>query len=418
MKNEKLNSKKSYIEILFLGLLFKEGDENEMLSNSKVGLNNSCNTLQWNIIKGIKKNDVNVKIINSIPCGNYPRLNKKLFIRSKDWILGTEKVLNKEIGFINFYIIKHFIRKIKYYREILKWINYNKNVEKYIVLYDMYIPFLKCIRKIKKLNNETKICLIVGDLPNEYGHNYEKFKHSLKNIFLRYRGKKSIELTKHIDSYVLLTEYMKYPLKITDKPYAVIEGIVDINRECHLNKSVRSDKKIIMYTGILNKQYGIRALLEAFSNIEDKSYELWLCGSGDLNEYIKTKSMEDNRIKFFGYVSKSKLLELEKDITVYINPRINEGEYTKYSFPSKTMEYLASGKPTIMYKLDGIPNDYDEHLFYVEGNSINDLKNKIVDVCNKNKIDLYEIGIKAREFVMNKKNCTTQAKKIYNLFLN
>ena len=38
-----------------------------------------------------------------------------------------------------------------------------------------------------------------------------------------------------------------------------------------------------------------------------------------------------------------------------VNPRQNNEEFTKYSFPSKTMEYLASGVPVVAYKLDGIP---------------------------------------------------------------
>jgi len=385
------------MEILFLGLLFKEEDENEILTHSKVGVNNSCNTFQWNIIKGLEKNkDVNVKIINSVPCGNYPRLYNKLFIRSKDWKQGRSKTVNKEIGFINFYIVKHFIRKIKYYREIVKWINDNRKTEKYIVVYDMHLPVLNSIKKIKKQNHSVKTCLIVGDLPNEYGHNYEKIKRGFKNFFLKYRGKKSMELVEYFDSYVLLTEYMKYPLRIEDKPYVVVEGVVDKNRECSLSNGIKSNKKIIMYTGILNEQYGIKTLLEAFGEIQDENYELWLCGNGDMNQYIKNKAIENKRIKFFGYVSKSKLLELEKEITVYINPRTNEGEYTKYSFPSKTMEYLASGKPVIMYKLDGMPDDYNEHVFYIEGNTIKDLKNKIFEVCNKSNSELYEIGIKTQ----------------------
>lgn len=404
------------MEILFLGLLFREEDENQLLTNSKVGVNNSCNTLQWNIIKGLKKNeDVNVKVINSIPCGNYPHLFNKLFISSKNWKQGTENTLNKEIGFINFYIIKHLIRKVNYYREIINWLNANKSVEKYIVVYDMYLPFLKSIKKIKSQNSNVKTCLIVGDLPNEYGHNYEKIKGSLKNFFLKYRGKKSMELVEHFDSYVLLTEPMKYPLRIGDKPYVVIEGIVDKNRECHLDKSNKNDKKIIMYTGILNEQYGIKTLIEAFSEIKDENYELWICGNGDMNEQINKKSIEDKRILFFGYVSRSKLLELEKRITVYINPRTNEGEYTKYSFPSKTMEYLASGKPVIMYKLDGIPDDYDDYVFYVDGNTSTALKNKINEVCSKSNKELNKIGVNAREFVLNKKNNITQAQKIIEL---
>jgi glycosyltransferase involved in cell wall biosynthesis len=403
------------MEILFLGLLFREEDEKIILNNSKVGINNSCNTLQWNLIKGFKENEnINIKIINSIPSGNYPILNRKLFFETREWIHG--KTSNKEVGFINFYIVKHFMRQIKYYKEIIKWIKDNKEKEKCIVIYDMYLPFLKNIKKLTKAEHNVKKCLIVGDLPNEYGHSYEKIKSSFKYYFLKYRGLKSMELIKYFDSYVLLTEYMKLPLKIKDKPYVVVEGVVDENRKYYPKNSIKEyNNKIIMYTGILNEQYGIRTLLDAFNEVKDQNYELWLCGNGDMNEYIKKKSAEDNRIKYFGYVRKNKLLELEKEITVYINPRTNEGRYTKYSFPSKTMEYMLSGKPILMYKLDGIPDEYDQYLYYIEGNQASDIADKILEICEKPQCELDDFGQKARLFVLENKNSKIQAKKIIDM---
>ena len=53
---------------------------------------------------------------------------------------------------------------------------------------------------------------------------------------------------------------------------------------------------------------------------------------------------------------------------VLVNPRPNNEEYTKYSFPSKDIEYLSSGKPTVAFLLDGMPKCYQDFLYVVDPN--------------------------------------------------
>ena len=48
-----------------------------------------------------------------------------------------------------------------------------------------------------------------------------------------------------------------------------------------------------------------------------------------------------------------------------VNPRPGAADFTRYSFPSKTLEYLDAGKPVLAYRNDGIPPEYDEHLLYI-----------------------------------------------------
>ena len=104
-------------------------------------------------------------------------------------------------------------------------------------------------------------------------------------------------------------------------------------------------------------------------------------------------------------------------MSLLINPRSSAGEFTKYSFPSKTMEYMLSGKPVIMYKLDGIPNEYDEYLYYVEGNSAEDMKNSIVDLLEADKFDVFKRAEKSANFVLENKKPSIQAKKILDLIM-
>ena len=203
------------------------------------------------------------------------------------------------------------------------------------------------------------------------------------------------------------------------KPYTVVEGIVNNADICCNKDGVNSSgyTKNILYTGTLTKKYGIIELLNAFSCIKNESYRLIICGDGEAKQDLVELSKKDNRITYKGLLSREETLKLQKTATVLINPRQNNEEYTKYSFPSKIMEYMLSGNPVLCYKLDGIPDEYDDFLIYFNDNFIETMAKKIIEVCEMDKSERERIGKKAREFVLKNKNETVQARKIVNMIV-
>jgi hypothetical protein len=100
---------------------------------------------------------------------------------------------------------------------------------------------------------------------------------------------------------------------------------------------------------------------------------------------------------------------------VLINPRFSESEFTKYSFASKTIEYLASGTPIIMHPLKCLTSDYLNHIYIANDETDEGLKNTLVEVCSKSQIELNEFGKSAFDFVVNEKNSFKQIGRILNL---
>ena len=123
----------------------------------------------------------------------------------------------------------------------------------------------------------------------------------------------------------------------------------------------------------------------------------------------------DKRIIFLGKLQRENALKVMKQATVLVNPRQNNEEFTKYSFPSKTLEYLASGIPLIGYKLDGIPDEYDRFICYAEDNTIETLSKKIKKICEMSDKERYELGKQGQSFVLNEKNYVIQSKKILDV---
>lgn len=158
-------------------------------------------------------------------------------------------------------------------------------------------------------------------------------------------------------------------------------------------------------------------LLSAFELIKGPNYRLIICGLGNAEDDIKALSARDPRINFRGKVTHSEVLKLQNQVTVLVNPRQNTEEFTKYSFPSKTMEYLSSGTPVVAYKLDGIPDEYDEYINYVPDNSPEVLASVIQKVCELSSEERGQMGREAQAFVLKEKNKDAQTKRILDFVL-
>ena len=388
--------------MLFLGLLFEKSEEHIIAAKSKGGfLQNQVNTFQWNCIDGLYENGVkNLTVINALPVGTYPRMYSEAIIPAKEWKYNGNT--HFQIGSFNIPVLKQWGR-YRACKKMLKQLN-----DKEIIVYSPYQPFLKAI---KKLDKSYRVTLIVPDLP-EY---YDYARVGVVRKILRKINNRSIKgCMGRVDRFVLLTDAMKYPLEVGDRPYTVVEGICTSKAPKYQRKRVEN-KKAILYTGTLNKMFGIDVLLEAFEQIPNEDYELWICGGGDYQNEVQALAQKDKRISFFGFLPKEEVARLQSQATALVNPRQNIGEYTKYSFPSKLMEYLQSGVPVVAYKLDGIPDEYDAYFNYVNDNTPTALAQKLIEVC-ENESGYYEdVAQKARDFISEQKNSQKQMEKILEL---
>lgn len=399
------NKMRSDTNYLFLGGLFPKEMEKEIFLNSTGAVQNAANAFQWNIINGFDQNLTKpIKIINSLYIGSYPRRYRKLIIPTFKF----EHIENAEdvnVGFCNFMGYKNISRKRSLFKAAKEWIN-NTPGKKCVFAYAMTNIMVSVLYSIKRIDPSIKTCLIVPDLP-EYMNTSLK-KNMLYGMLKKIDIKNQNTKLHNIDMFVYLTKQMDERIKA--KKYVVIEGISnDIFKTLSFDKKMN---KTILYTGGLNEKYGVKNLVDAFMSIKDKDYKLIICGSGDLEQYIKEAQNKDSRIDFRGVLLHDEVLSLQMQATVLVNPRQNNEEFTKYSFPSKNLEYLASGTPVISYKLDGIPDEYDEYLIYVLDNSIVSLRKKIEEVCSLTEEERKNIGAKCRDFVLKEKNSKKQIKKV------
>lgn len=389
--------------ILFMGPLYPTDRENEINENSIIKPSNAPNVFQWNLISGLLQIiEEPLRVINVLPVGTWKNTYRKLILRDSDW--HQDGINGHEIGCVNLPFVKQWIRSKKA-RKLLKK-RANETTE--IIIYSAYMPFLRAVYPLPK---SVKVTAIITDLPEYYDlANTSKLKKSLR----KNQNRMVYKYLNRIDRFVILTDQMYGPLRIGNRPYVRVEGICNFEPQKTAPSNV--DKKAILYSGTLHYQYGIRNLLTAFESIENRNIELWICGSGEAEKEIKDLAQKDDRVKFFGFCTKDEVVQIRSRASILVNPRTNDGEYTKYSFPSKTMEYMVSGKPIVMYKLDGIPDEYDEYLNYacVSSPEYAGLRDAIVSTISNYNQSLLKAK-KAREFVLKNKNSKIQAEKILRM---
>ena len=378
---------------LFLGSIYSANFK-KILQSQGLPYSSAGQTFENALLEGMGKL-IDINVISEFCVPNYPRF-KKLKVKGESFVLGT--IQCKSINYINFYCIKKISQIISYYRAIRKSADLFDTVVVYELTSRCLLPVVLGGRKLKKV-------VIVPDLPEFMSENKNPLYLLAKKI-----DRVIINWAlKRMDGFVLLSPYMRERLNIAGKPWMIVEGLFSMNDA--VNTSFKFDKKIVLYTGKIEKWFGVEDLLKAFTKIDGDEYQLWLCGPGNI-EMVNQYAQKDHRIIYKGCLSHNEVLMLQKQVRLLVNPRHSYDEFTLYSFPSKTMEYMASGTPTLMSKLKSLPSDYLSHLYLFENETIEGMAEMIKKCLDKPDHELTEFGLKAAEFIMSNKTSDMQARRL------
>lgn len=390
---------------LFIGSIYPQ-EQFDALVERKQFVDYPANVFQHSLLKGLDEHIIDLRVITSPVIKSKYSSVKDICGSSQFSHEGSNRLIDTYVGTFpvpGLQIIGEFCRV---YRVLKKEFKGSKQKNK-VIIYALHSPFLLSAVLLRK--RIACSCVVVPDLP--------EFMTGTAG-FWRKLGKKIDRsiinfCLKRLDCYALLSPYMREKLPIKDKPWVLMEGIYDTTTKPKIIQ--RSKERVVLYSGSLSRRYGILELLDAFRGIDKENYRLWICGDGDGKEDVLRLTDQDERVKYYGIVSHQQVMEMQHQATVLINPRSSAGEYTKYSFPSKTMEYLASGTPTIMCHLPAVPKEYDEFLYYITDESAMGLREKILEVCEKSQQELDDFGQRASVFIKNKKNAFAQAGKIVDM---
>lgn len=283
------------------------------------------------------------------------------------------------------------------------------------IIADVLSPFMTagCFAIARKYN--VPIVGIITDLPELATGMKDRKSSVIKDFVLKSIEKFNTHSLKKYDAYITLTESINDVVNPNhSKKHLVIEGSIDAN--VTYNDTKKSPTQEVVYAGGVYEKYGVKTLVEAFSRL-NVANELHIYGDGTFVEELKMLSKKYPQIKYKGMVSLEEIVEIERKATLLVNPRPSNEEFSKYSFPSKTLEYMSSGTPLLSTKLPGIPSDYFDFIYAIDKEDIEGMTDALAKVLSNDTSILKEKGLRAFSYVKQNKTNVAQAKKIVD-FLN
>ncbi|RYE42561.1 MAG: glycosyltransferase, partial [Sphingobacteriales bacterium] len=287
-------------------------------------------------------------------------------------------------------IFKLINNSFQIWADIWRWRAGTNKLKRYIMYDPLHLSTSVLALLFSRLLGIKLICTVT-DLPeymyvlNDRVTFSDKIIYKLKNFLIT-----------SADAIIVLTKPMISYFSLENRNHILIEGLVDhVHVEDTDNEQVHGTK-IIHYSGGLFEKFGVKALIDAFMLLEDSDIELELFGKGDLESYIHECIKKDERIKYYGLKENNFVVSMQKRSFILVNPRFSFENYTKYSFPSKTIEYMASGVPLLTNKLPGIPEEYFNYVYHFDGESVEDYRKKLEHLLRTPYETIREFGIKAK----------------------
>jgi glycosyltransferase involved in cell wall biosynthesis len=258
-------------------------------------------------------------------------------------------------------------------------------------------PFFVLPALLLKPFKKFQLSSICSEVP-QFRRNGSKIKRLLQK-----------KLNRRFDSYILLSEQMALAIPVKQKPYIVMEGISSSAFSKPLTKMERTNN--LVYAGGLYPDNCLLQMIEAvqLSNAVS-SFDVY--GSGPLAEKIALIAQQDKRIHFFGLCPRDLVLQAEQKASAVMLIRAEDSPTAMYAFPSKLIEYLASGTITICSRMPCIPSAYYSHIITPDSINPEDIAAKIDFVLNMKDEDYVAYATAAQRFISSEKNASVQVGKI------
>lgn len=393
------------MRLLFLGSVIKTEDCTKHLGPSVAG-----NKMQLGVIKELFSfYNEKMNILTEYPVAAYPR--GKVICVDNGIIELTKGINARKVPFLNFFILKQITLIVNAFFQICKWAIVSRNEPKAVLCFNAFPYVALPIQWAAKLFKFKTIC-ILADPPIE-----------VLNRGLSGRIAKRIEdaLTKcsikRFDGLVVLNEHV-----ITEyapgSSYILVDGGFDLDElkkvECggQLETMGSGECFRVVYSGAIIEYNGIKQLLEAAKKVKNPRFRLDIYGDGPLVQYVKDSCKEDSKIRYMGNKPNSEMMEIQQNAALLVNPRLVDEPISKFTFPSKIIEYMLSGTPIITTKLNGLTDEYLKYMFVFEDELPESMAQTIDSVLSKDITDLTQKATLAREFVIKEKNWSVQSNKI------
>ena len=232
---------------------------------------------------------------------------------------------------------------------------------KYTLIYDSHELWSEAIYKKNKKNLVfRKIAIKIEKFIAKKVRNIITVSNSIKDYQTSYFNSNNIEVVRNIPSYMEKVE----------------------SNYLREHFSISSERKILIYQGLISEARGVFDLYNNFNNCEEsQNYSLVYLGYGPDIDILKELVKNNDNVFIHDKVKQNQISKITCSADIGIHPLQNTCLNHEYALPNKLFEYLNSGLVLITTELTEMKNELDQ--------------NKI-GFCYSNSLELNEILKKLR----------------------
>lgn len=393
------------MKLLYVGSYITQDVVDKIVKTSKNKPSVAPVNFQRNLLLGMSKQLQEMEIFSLPPVAMVP--GSKWFGWGKNEKTVYGNIKSSYFPVVNFPILKQFSTAASTFAMVNRWARSNAEGDGKVLVYALTpmvaIPLCMALRS----KNIEKYVIITD--PVEYASNFQQYG-LWKQLLMKFNWILMHSIENRFDGYIVLTEELAKNLGEAADHHIIVEGVADTSIFADIPDVGKANPPALMYSGALTYGFGIPKLLEAFM-LTKGDYQLWLYGNGDCEALIREKEKQDSRIHYFGKVKWSEMLTAMKAASCLISFKEPGTIQAKCQFPSKIMEYMASGTPVLSTRIEGIPDAYFDYLIPIKY-EVEAASRKIQEILSLSLEELAEIGRRSVRFVEENKSCEIQAKKI------
>ena len=406
------------MNIIYFGTFVNKEYFEKVLDKTKHNFSVAQYKFEKGILYGLINNGVKIERAYCMPSLQFGKIYNNIYIKAID--VSDDRIKIQTLPILKLKLFGKLFLSIYIFFKYL-FLSKSKIAKDTVFLFSSnYLPVSIPLLIVSRIRKFKCIITLTDCSQNIIGSQIYSTRNKFRAFLLKLKGQLAQIIEKSFSGYVFLTKYMNYLINPRSKPYTIVEGVFNSSdyNKLEITKKVpeRENKnKIILYSGSLYEQYGIDKLIDVMNYI-DQNIELHIYGNGPYIDNILQASNVNPNIKYMGFVDQITLESRLKSSDLLINLRNPEYEYTKLSFPSKMFDYMVSGVPTFTTRLEGIPDEYYDYLYYTEHYDSKIIAKEISTVCNViSPLDRSKLARKSYEFILKNKNEDVQTKKIITM---
>jgi glycosyltransferase involved in cell wall biosynthesis len=311
------------------------------------------------------------------------------------------------VPFINLRGAKEGSLALSFLAGLRRWARRTAGEPRALLVYNLFSPFALPVLATARRWRIPAVA-IVADLPFDV-YSLRGVKGVLERMDLRAQ----LAALRRFDGLVVLTRHIAEDFA-PGVPWILMEGAFQPGGPAGDDSPPEREEGVVMYSGMLNEMNGIPTLLEAFGRLRVPGVRLRVFGGGPLAGLVEEAARRDPRIRYrhWDTVPADELRVHQRRATVLVNPRPAGHRANRYTFPSKLMEYLASGTLTVSTTPAGIPEEYHPHLERVGDDSAEALAEALGRALRLPAAEREGRGARARAWVLGEKSWERQGARI------